>query len=133
MIQLFLTQFFSICTAKKISQPVFDMEKQKTKNRESRIYTKPDAVLPLTVLATAGDLKGEIDLFWEPVRGANTYVIQKSSARKENIKWNQVDIVDKSSYTITGLKSGNKYWFRVAPVSTKGQGLWSTPVQKKAP
>jgi len=109
------------------------MEKQKTKIRENRIHIKSYAVSMSNIFATAGDLKGEIDLFWEPVRGANTYVIQRSSARKENIRWNQVDIVDKSSYTVTGLKTGCKYWFRVAPVSSKGQGLWSTPVQKKAP
>ncbi len=109
------------------------MEKQKTKNRESNIRNKTYSVLPLTVFAVAGDLKGEIDLFWEPIRSANTYVIQRSSARKEHIRWNQVDIIDKSSYTVTGLKTGHKYWFRVAPVSSKGQGLWSTPVQKKVP
>ena len=109
------------------------MKKQKPKTRENRIHIKTDAVSLLTIFATAGDLKGEINLFWEPFRGANTYVIQRSSARKENIRWNQVDIIDKSSYTVTGLKAGQKYWFRVAPVSSKGQGLWSTPVQKKAP
>ena len=88
---------------------------------------------PLMLTATSGDSKGEIDLVWEPVCRADIYIIQKSSGSLKPAKWKREDIVTKSSYTVTELKSSHKYWFRVAAVSSHGQGLWSKAVQKKAP
>jgi hypothetical protein len=88
---------------------------------------------PGSLNATSGDTEGEIDLIWEPVKGADTYLIQKSSDPKNPLKWIHEDIVAKSSYTVTKLRSRHKYWFRVAAVGRKGQGPWSEPVQKKAP
>ena len=88
---------------------------------------------PLSLTATSGDSEGEIDLVWEPVGMAHTYVVQKSKDLKHPSKWMNEDIVTKSSCTVSKLKSSRKYWFRVAAVSRKGQGSWSKPVQKKAP
>jgi hypothetical protein len=34
-------------------------------------------------------------------------------------------VSSKSSCTITGLTSGQHYWFRVAAVGAAGQGPWS--------
>ena len=88
---------------------------------------------PLLLTATSGDAGGEIDLTWEPVAGANNYLIQKCINLKKPVKWSYEDVVTKSSYTVSKLRSGRKYWFRVAAVCSKGQGVWSHPVQKKAP
>lgn len=88
---------------------------------------------PINLTATSGDSEGEIDLTWEPVTGSHTYLIQKSSDIHKPVKWVHEDIVTKSSYTITKLKSKHKYWFRVAAVTSKGQSTWSVPVFKKAP
>lgn len=88
---------------------------------------------PLSLTATSGDANGEIDLTWEPVALANNYLIQKSTDLKKPLKWFYEDVVSKSSYTISKLRSGRKYWFRVAAVGSKGQSPWSNPVQKKAP
>ncbi len=88
---------------------------------------------PFSLNATSGDTEGEIDLNWEPVKGANTYLIQKSSDLQKPLKWVSEDIVAKSSYTVTKLKSKHTYWFRIAAVGRKGQGPWSNLVQKKAP
>ena len=88
---------------------------------------------PQSLTATSGDSDGEIDLAWEPVEGANTYVIQRCSEFKKPVRWINEDIVSKSSYTVTKLKSGHTYWFRVAAVGRKGQSPWSEPVLKKAP
>jgi hypothetical protein len=35
--------------------------------------------------------------------------------------------------TLEGLDSGARYWFRVAAVTSSGQGPWSNPVAKIAP
>ncbi len=88
---------------------------------------------PLSLTATSGDTEGEIDLVWEPVEKAHTYVVQKCKDSKGPVKWMNEDIVTKSSYTVSKLKSSRKYWFRVAAVGCNGQGPWSEPVQKKVP
>lgn len=88
---------------------------------------------PQLLTATSGDNDGEIDLVWEPVKKAHTYVVQKCRDSKGHHRWENEDIVAKSSYTVSNLKSGLKYLFRVAAVGQKGQGSWSDPVQKKAP
>lgn len=109
------------------------------KSEERKIYisninrSKSAVPTPLSLSATSGDNNGEIDLIWEPVFGAKTYVIQRSTRSAEPGRWTQEDIITKSSYTISKLRSGQKYWFRVAAVSSNGQGPWSEPVQKKAP
>jgi len=99
------------------------------------ILSNNEAVIPcpLSLTATSGDSEGEIDLVWEPVEKAHTYVVQKCRDSKGPAKWINEDIVNKSSYTVSKLKSLRKYRFRVAAVGRKGQGPWSEPVQKKAP
>ena len=87
----------------------------------------------LALAAASGDMNGEVNLLWEPVSGARTYVIQKSLDSNNPTRWIQEDIITKSWYTVSKLKSGRKYWFRVAAIGSKGQGPWSEPVQKKAP
>ncbi len=103
-------------------------------NKRTRNESPSNKKSALFVLAAAsGDLDGEVNLLWEPVRGARTYVIQKSQDSKNPSRWIQEDIVTKSSCTVSKLKSGRKYWFRVAAIGSNGQGPWSEPVQKKAP
>jgi len=80
------------------------------------------------ITAEAGGLDGEIDLRWKPVRGAERYIIQSSAGKK----WREIDIVTKSVYTVTGLKSGREYSFRVAAVGLGGSSGWSESVMKKS-
>ncbi len=87
----------------------------------------------LSLTATSGDDEGEIDLVWEPVKTADVYLIQKSKGSQKPAKWRYEDIVTESSYTVSKLKSGYKYWFRVAAVCSKTRGQWSNPACKKAP
>jgi hypothetical protein len=111
------------------------MEKQAGEKLTSLTYngSRNSIAAPESVSATSGDSGGEIDLAWEPVRGAKAYIVQRSIKSSEPGRWIQEDIITKSSYTLSKLKSGQKYWFRVACVSSSGQGPWSEPVQKKAP
>ena len=106
--------------------------KSKTRDNKPSVQELP-LLQPLSLTATSGDIEGEIDLAWEPVSGAHTYIIQKSSDVKEPVKWVFEDVVTRSSYTITKLKSKHIYWFRVAAVGASGQSNWSNSVQKKAP
>lgn len=92
-----------------------------------------DIKCPTGLTATSGDLDGEIDLAWEPVEDANSYVLQVSRSGNNRSAWVQEDVVSRSSYTISRLKSGKTYWFRVAAADSRGQSPWSKPVCKKAP
>lgn len=88
---------------------------------------------PGSVNVTGGDADGEIDLSWEPVDGAKTYLIEQSPDPVTATSWKQASAATKSKATIEGLTSGTRYWFRVAAVGTGGQGAWSNPVSKIAP
>lgn len=82
---------------------------------------------------TGGDADGEVDLSWNPVAGAKTYLIEQSPDPITATSWKQATATTKSKATIAGLVSGTRYWFRVAAVGTNGQGAWSNPVSKIAP
>jgi hypothetical protein len=93
--------------------------------------TIPDVADGLT--ATAGDHDGHIDLSWNPVTNAKSYVIQISTDANSATSWTHALTVTKSSATIDGLTSGVRYWFRVAAIGSEGQGGWSDPATKIAP
>jgi len=88
---------------------------------------------PAALSATAGDHEGEVDLSWEPVTGARSYVIEKSGDPPTATSWSHSGVATKSSATVSGLTSGTKYWFRVAAVGTNGQSGWSDPATRMAP
>jgi hypothetical protein len=98
------------------------------------VAERKNNISPLLYLtATSGDDEGEIDLVWEPLKTADVYLIQKSTGSLKPTKWRFEDIVTESSYTVSKLKSGLNYWFRVAAVRSKTKGQWSNHVCKKAP
>jgi len=90
-------------------------------------------VQPQAVTSTAGDHDGEIDLSWDMVIGAKSYVIDKSADPVTAASWSHAGVSTKSSYTAQGLTSGTRYWFRIAAVNNNGQSGWSEPATKIAP
>jgi chitodextrinase len=94
----------------------------------------PDVLnAPAALAATAGDHDGEIDLHWDKVGKARSYVVEMSADPPTNSSWQHKAVSLKSQATVEGLTSGTKYWFRVAAVSTTGQSGWSDPATKIAP
>lgn len=83
-----------------------------------------------SINAAKGDLKDEIDLNWDSIDAADSYVVELCECNGKE-KWNLVDIINESKYTITGLKDKRLYKFRVAAVGMKKQGPWSCIVEKK--
>jgi len=111
-------------------------ENQFSRNNPAESKTpagKSPMLSPKSLTVTSGDIEGEVNLIWEPVKNAHSYVIQKCKVSRKVFRWMNEDIVPKSCYTLSKLKSSQKYWFRVAAVGKHGQGPWSEPVQKKAP
>jgi len=82
--------------------------------------------------ATTGDFVGTVDLAWDKVPGARSYVIQMTTTPSDEASWKLAGSAVKSSFTAAGLTSGTKYWFRVAALGTAGQGPWSDPAEKMA-
>jgi hypothetical protein len=88
---------------------------------------------PQRLTATAGDHDGEIDLSWDKVSGAKSYLVEKSADPPNPATWTHSGVSTKSGYTATGLTSGTRYWFRVAAINNVGQSGWSDPSVKIAP
>lgn len=88
---------------------------------------------PPALTATAGDHEGEIDLSWDTVRGARSYVVERSPDPPTESSWTHAAVSTRSQTTIEHLTSGTRYWFRVAAVTATGQSGWSNPAMKIAP
>lgn len=88
---------------------------------------------PGDLAATASDHDGELDLTWDSVNGAKSYVIEKSGDPVGPNTWAHAGVSTRSNYTAKGLSSGTRYWFRVAAINVVGQGGWSDPAMKIAP
>ncbi len=82
--------------------------------------------------ASQGDEEGEVDLVWDPVRGADGYEVTTSSDMAGAGPWVQAAVTSESGVTVKGLNPGRRYWFRVRAVGKKGEGDWSDPVTKYA-
>lgn len=87
---------------------------------------------PQNFRATMGDLTGEIDLQWDPVRGAKSYILECRTHGATPGAWQQVKIVTSSKYSAQGLTPGQEYAFRVRAVGTAGEGPWSDEAVKMA-
>jgi hypothetical protein len=88
---------------------------------------------PQALTPTAGDHDGQIDLSWDPVSGARSYVIDQSGDPVTVTSWSHGGVSTRSNFTVKGLISGTRYWFRVAGVNNNGQSGWSDPATKIAP
>jgi hypothetical protein len=88
---------------------------------------------PAALSATAGDFDGTMDLSWDPVVGATSYVIEASPDPPTATSWGHHGVSTKSTFTVPGLTSGTRLWFRVAAVNPNGQGPWSDPATKIVP
>jgi hypothetical protein len=88
---------------------------------------------PQALGATAGDHDGQMDLSWDPVISATSYVIEFSPDPPTGTSWKHLGVSTKSSFTVTDLVSGSRVWFRVAAVNAAGQSGWSDPATKIVP
>jgi Fibronectin type III domain len=101
--------------------------------RSATIATGDDFTAPTALSVSEGDHDGELDLHWNSVKRARSYIIERSADPPTDSSWSQVQVVTRSSATISGLTRGAKYWFRVAAINSGGQSGWSDPVMKIAP
>ena len=92
-----------------------------------------DLPAPANVSASEGDHDGEIDLHWNRVKGAKSYVVQYTTTPTNAASWVNGPIATKSKATVTGLTSATKYYLRVAGIGAAGQGAFSELASQVAP
>ena len=91
---------------------------------------------PVTSLSvTAGDDAGELDVTWDPVRGAKSYQVQISSDPMTPESWRDVSPAASSRKRISGQTSGTRVWVRVRAIAPKeaNNGAWSDVATKIVP
>lgn len=91
-----------------------------------------DMPAPSNLRATMGDKVGEIDLAWDAIYGASSYIVE-CREYSPSTGWSQVKLLRQSRHTVTGLTSGKTYAFRVSALGPKGEGPWSDEAVKMAP
>jgi Fibronectin type III domain len=87
---------------------------------------------PANLVSTYGDNEGEIDLSWNPLRGAKSFEIE-CKINNDAGTWQKVKTTTDSRYTVTGLIAGTVYAFRVRAVGAAGPGAWSDLNIRRAP
>jgi hypothetical protein len=100
---------------------------------KSPTIASSEVTAPTGLSTSQGDHDGEIDLTWDKVRNAKSYIVERSSDPPSATSWKHETVSLKSSATISNLTSGTRYWFRVAAVMSGGQSGWSDPSTKIAP
>jgi predicted phage tail protein len=99
------------------------------KKEKSRFSTGNELMIS-SIAAAKGDVKGEVDLNWDGIDFADSYIIEYcNGSSKQN--WVLVDIINESKYTIKGLKPNKTYSFRVRAVNSQKQGPWSITIKKR--
>jgi hypothetical protein len=102
---------------------------------DMRSAAAPDSsapVAPETLTATTGNHDGEVELSWDTVRGARSYVVERTTDPQAG-PWTPAGVSPRSSLIVEELESGKRYYFRVAAVTLNGQSPWSNHAVKVAP
>ncbi len=86
---------------------------------------------PGDFMPTMGDIPGQIDLSWNAVRGAKSYVIEYREQGTTGA-WTQ-EFSTKSKHEVNGLVSGKTYVFRVLALGAAGKSPWSLEAARMAP
>lgn len=93
----------------------------------SKIVLKPSAPSGITSCVTVSETS--VKLTWGASATAKTYEIEYATERDylgASNASNKITGVESTTYTITGLESGNTYYFRVRAVNEAGESGWTS-------
>jgi hypothetical protein len=88
---------------------------------------------PQGLSAAAGSHEGVVRLSWKAVPNAKSYTIEASNDPATPASWTHVAIATSATKAINNLKTGTRYWFRVAAIGAGGQSGWSEHATKVVP
>jgi len=80
-----------------------------------------------------GESEGKLRLLWKPVDNAKAYVVENTSTPTDDASWKYVTTLPGSRITLSGLKSGEKMWFRIRAVGAAGNSAPSDVAGKIVP
>ena len=92
------------------------------------ITTKPSA--PAQILACMATSKTSVLLKWTPVETAEKYGIEYTKKKEYFDGSNaitKVDNITTTQYEITGMEAGERYFFRVKAINSKGESGFTAP------
>ena len=100
--------------------------------RSERTTGSSPSTAPGTLTTTTGNDGGEIELSWDAIRNARSYIVECATDPQTG-PWTMAGVGPRSSLVVEGLESGKRYYFRVAAVTLNGQSPWSNHAVKVAP
>lgn len=87
---------------------------------------------PVMAGSQVTQIAGELELRWTAVKGARTYLIERTSDALGAAGWSNGDSATRTKATVKNLTPGTRYSFRVAAVGPLGTGPWSEPIVRVA-
>ncbi len=86
---------------------------------------------PGNLVATPSAMEGGIDLTWERVTGARSYLVE-CKLNSDSAEWEMVKLVTASKLAVRGLVPGTEYVFRVRAIGAAGPSPWSDIAVRRA-
>ncbi len=100
------------------------------------LRTNPTPVGPLpppgNLRASMSEMEGQIDLVWDAVHGASSYIVDCKEHDTPQ-SWQQVKVVKQVRCASTDHTPGKIYAFRVRALGPQGEGPWSDEAVKMSP
>ncbi len=90
----------------------------------------PELVAVTGVTVALNGQPGHSKVTWNPVAGADGYLVQGSPDPFTAASWLWPEIALKPPCECNGAAPGQKYWYRVAAFNAGGQGAWSSPTER---
>jgi len=108
----------------------FSIEKTAGKVTLNGVVIWQQTTLPATPLQIFfSDLRmTEIDLWWNAINGATSYILERTINYGNSSSWVQVYNGSATSRTDSGLTPGIQYYYRLKAVNSSGESSWSPMV-----
>ena len=90
----------------------------------------PPMEAPKEVTVELTELPGESLLTWKRPKGAVAFVMQWAADYRAEASWQNCGTVTDTQAKRTVAEPGQRVWFRVAAVSSRGTGPWCMPVAR---
>ena len=93
--------------------------------------TLPQVEAPTEVTVEFTDRPGETLLTWKRPKGAVAFIMEWAVDFRDEASWQYCGTVTDTQAKLRVAGPGQRVWFRVAAVSSRGTGPWSTPVARQ--
>ena len=98
--------------------------------RNGKTPTPPLETAVVGVIVKLNGAPGHSKLTWNPLTGAEGYLVQGSPEPITATSWTQSIVSTRTIFRANGAVAGQKYWYRVAGFNATGQSPWSMPSER---